>query len=128
MHDLPKFVIVVPISASGKVLLYRSKKGWELPGGKIENESAEEAAIRELKEECGVEASIDDLKYVGEIYDKGIKGIIYAIKIDENVPTKEGAKLFKTLPDTLSYPVYETLAIIYAAMAALRKGESNGRT
>ncbi|MGE3180123.1 MAG: (deoxy)nucleoside triphosphate pyrophosphohydrolase [Phycisphaerae bacterium] len=31
---------------------------WEFPGGKIEpNESAEEAAVRELREECGVEGS-----------------------------------------------------------------------
>lgn len=41
------------------LLLYRIKKDWyELPGGKIDgNETTEEAAIRELKEElcCNVE-------------------------------------------------------------------------
>jgi 8-oxo-dGTP diphosphatase len=43
-------------------LLHRNKKGltqWELPGGKIEpNESAERAAIRELREELGVIVSL----------------------------------------------------------------------
>ena len=33
---------------------------WELPGGGIKiNETAEEAAIRELKEECGLDGIID---------------------------------------------------------------------
>jgi 8-oxo-dGTP diphosphatase len=43
-------------------LLHRNKKGvtqWELPGGKVEpNESADVAAVRELKEELGVDVRI----------------------------------------------------------------------
>ncbi len=42
------------------LLLKRTKTGWfELPGGKIEpSESAKEAALREVKEELGVNAQI----------------------------------------------------------------------
>ena len=37
------------------VMVYNpTRKGWEMPGGRIEpNEAAEHAAIREVREECG---------------------------------------------------------------------------
>lgn len=41
------------------------KGKWDLPGGFIDpNETAEEAACREIKEELGIEISNSDLKYI----------------------------------------------------------------
>jgi 8-oxo-dGTP diphosphatase len=48
------------------VLLIRVKKRWSFPKGNIErNEKKEEAALREVKEETGIEAEIID--YLGDI-------------------------------------------------------------
>jgi ADP-ribose pyrophosphatase YjhB (NUDIX family) len=41
------------------------KGKWDLPGGFIDpNETAEEAACREIKEELGIEISTSELKYI----------------------------------------------------------------
>ena len=41
------------------------KGKWDLPGGFIDpNETAEEAACREIKEELGIEISTNELKYI----------------------------------------------------------------
>ncbi len=55
------------IIEKGKILLlHRIKTDWfELPGGKIDNnESAEQAAVRELKEELGFDVKI--IRKIGE--------------------------------------------------------------
>ncbi|WP_372772996.1 NUDIX hydrolase [Mangrovibacterium sp.] len=42
-------------NAAGKILFIRRFDRWDLPKGKIEaNESVEEAALREVEEECGL--------------------------------------------------------------------------
>src|SRR5665213_1506816 len=58
-----------PISVKGIVfvnnkivLLKNERQEWELPGGKIEeNESAEQCAIREIKEELAIDVQIVSL-------------------------------------------------------------------
>ncbi len=52
----------------GRVLLTRRMQGthlaglWELPGGKVEEgEDPEQALVREVREECGVEVVVDDI-------------------------------------------------------------------
>ena len=57
-HKNPYPTVDVIVEIDGKVLLIRRKNppyGWALPGGFIEyGESAEEAAVREIREETGI--------------------------------------------------------------------------
>ncbi|MCX8015446.1 MAG: NUDIX hydrolase [candidate division WOR-3 bacterium] len=54
-----KLAVDVIIDLSGKIVLIKRKNppyGWALPGGYVEyGESVEEAAIREIKEETGLD-------------------------------------------------------------------------
>ena len=60
-------VIAAIIKYEDKILIARRKKGkhlelkWEYPGGKLEKDEEEDAAIkRELREEFSIEATISD--------------------------------------------------------------------
>ncbi|WP_342668121.1 methyltransferase domain-containing protein [Streptomyces violens] len=55
----------------GRVLLGRSARGmWELPGGRVENgESAQAAAVRELAEEAGLSARLEDAHLLTILHD-----------------------------------------------------------
>ncbi|CDQ17817.1 ADP-ribose pyrophosphatase YjhB, NUDIX family [Halobacillus karajensis] len=59
----PKHILsaaTIILNEENKILLIKGpKRGWEMPGGQVEeNESLKEAAIRETKEECGLEIEI----------------------------------------------------------------------
>ena len=68
---MAKIVTVVAcalVDADGRVLLAQRPEGksmaglWEFPGGKIENgERPEQALVRELEEELGIETKVDCL-------------------------------------------------------------------
>ncbi|XP_059353040.1 oxidized purine nucleoside triphosphate hydrolase-like [Daphnia carinata] len=68
-----KSLTLVLITKPNEILLGYKKRGfgsykWNGFGGKVEeNESICEAAIRELKEECGLVVSANDLEQVGII-------------------------------------------------------------
>jgi ADP-ribose pyrophosphatase YjhB (NUDIX family) len=55
----PRIAVDVVVDIAGKILLVRRRNppyGWALPGGYIEyGESAEDAAVREVSEEAGIE-------------------------------------------------------------------------
>ena len=61
-------VVAAVVRHEGEILLTRRIKGshlegfWEFPGGKLEDgESPEDALIRECREECGIEISVEDI-------------------------------------------------------------------
>jgi len=132
VNALKRFVIVVPVTSTGEVVMYRGKKGWELPGGSIEEgETPEEAALRELFEECGIEASQEDLMFIGTIKDKSGEGYIFGLLIDKDTRLGDSARLFKRLPvGELAYPLYETMALINTTIMkiTIQKGGKHGRS
>ena len=70
-------VVAIIEFLENKILLVKRKtvvfKGyWALPGGRIDvAESAEEAVVREVKEETGLDIEI--VKKIGEYHERGVK-------------------------------------------------------
>jgi 8-oxo-dGTP diphosphatase len=76
-------VVTALIKRQGKVLVGQRPEGgslpgtWEFPGGKIElGESPEQALVRELGEELGIEAEIGPLKFAAT-HTYGKTGILF---------------------------------------------------
>lgn len=102
----PKHVFVICRYKDKWLLTKHKDRGLEFPGGKVEKgESAEEAAIREVKEETG--AILDDIHYVGQYYVNGkndyvIKNVYYGIvnylEKQEHYFETEGPVLLEELP------------------------------
>jgi 8-oxo-dGTP diphosphatase len=84
IHDLIDFVVAVYITYNGKVLLVDHKKikSWMPIGGHIElDEDPEEALLREIQEECGLNVDIiGGLK--ADITEKGIKPLLAPMYMD----------------------------------------------
>ena len=75
------------------LLVYRKDEShWEVPGGKVEgDESPTKAAIREAKEEIGVEVNLEKPFYSGEFQHDGEIFLWhgYVANIDEDPELKE---------------------------------------
>ena len=64
-------VSVIVVTADKKILLVKHRKGsrqyWVLPGGRLEyGETFQECAVRELKEETGLDIMVDRLVFLSE--------------------------------------------------------------
>lgn len=64
-------VSVIVIDENENILLVKHRKGprqyWVLPGGRLEyGETFQECAVRELKEETGLDVEVDKIVYLSE--------------------------------------------------------------
>jgi 8-oxo-dGTP diphosphatase len=116
-----KIVTVVAaalIDEKGRVLLAQRPEGkpmaglWEFPGGKIEPfETPEQALIREIKEELGVELALRDLvplTFASHDYgDSHLVMPLFVCRIWQGTPSaREGQNLVWVKPENLSrYPM-----------------------
>lgn len=64
-------------------LCYKGRTFYSIPGGGIEEgETPEQAAIRELKEECGLDGTI--IRKLAEIYNNDRTEYVYEVSVPEN--------------------------------------------
>lgn len=134
--DPPVAVTAALAERGGRVFLARraGHKGcpglWELPGGKVENGEAADAALaRELREELGVAARVEPVPYDGyerEIRNRRFRFLVYRA-------SWEGDPEFSTDHDRWAY--FDSREIPFDALAPLdesalrrwvRESEGNG--
>ncbi|MEM0448913.1 MAG: NUDIX domain-containing protein [Methanomassiliicoccales archaeon] len=106
-----KWVYCVAFVGERFVMVFNPERnGWEMPGGKVEeDESFEEAAIRELKEECGCnlipissKTQRDGVVVCGEL----------AFWPDNSHPSEMSWDLFENLPEKLAFSREEYEAVL----------------
>lgn len=84
-NPTPVVVLIVPVRDLGILLIQRNippqKGAWALPGGFIdENETLEEAALRELQEETGITIDQPNFETLGVESSSNKKNILIFVK------------------------------------------------
>ena len=124
-------IIIYVFDEDGKVLLFKRKNApfagyWEAPGGKLEfMEPLKKAAVRELKEETGIDVSESDLLFV-DLLEHIIEPayhrilVVYAVKVPRGtriVPTEHeeyGWFAMDELPaKLLGGPIHKAYKIVF---------------
>ncbi|WP_394217704.1 NUDIX hydrolase [Halobacillus trueperi] len=82
----PKHIVSAATIITNKekeVLLIKGpKRGWEMPGGQVEEgESLKEAAVRETKEECGLDIEVTRFCGVFQNVDRSICNTLFLGKV-----------------------------------------------
>jgi 8-oxo-dGTP diphosphatase len=112
MYSPPKHIVsaaTIVINEQKEILLIKGpRRGWEMPGGQVEEgESLKEAAIRETKEETGIDIEILNFCGVFQNVRKSICNTLFLAK-------PLGGKL-TTSPESLEvgfYPIEKALEMV----------------
>ena len=103
---MDKRVCAIIIKDNKILLMHRIKDGQEyfvFPGGGIkENESEEDAIIREIKEELSLDAKIDKLAF--QMENRGQEELYFLIKEFSGTPTLGGAEKQRMNENNQYYP------------------------
>ena len=112
INTIPKHIVsaaTIVLNSKDEFLLIKGpKRGWEMPGGQVEEgESLTAAAIRETKEESGIDVEI--LKFCGifQNVEKSICNTLFLAKPIGGTPT--------TSPESLEvgfFPIEEALEMV----------------
>ena len=112
INTTPKHIVsaaTIVLNSKNEILLIKGpKRGWEMPGGQVEEgESLTAAAIRETKEESGIDVEI--LKFCGifQNVEKSICNTLFLAKPIGGTPT--------TSPESLEvgyFPIEEALEMV----------------
>jgi 8-oxo-dGTP diphosphatase len=105
----PKHVWVICRYQDAWLLTKHKERGLEFPGGNVEaGETAEEAAIREVKEETG--ADVKNIRYIGQYFVDGkrdtiIKNVYFAevkqIVTQQTYYETDGPRLLASIPSNV---------------------------
>ncbi len=107
-NPLPAVDIIIKYNG-GIVLITRKDGKLAIPGGFIEYETAEQAAVREAKEETGLDIKIERLLGVysdPERDPRHVMSVTYVAKGKGKLKAGDdarGAKVFKKIPDGLAF-------------------------
>lgn len=112
VYSPPKHILsaaAVVLNNQGEILLIKGpRRGWEMPGGQVEEgESLKDAAIREVKEETGIDIAIE--KFCG-VFQNVESSICNTLFLAKPIGGKE-----TTSPESLEvafYPIAEALQMV----------------
>ena len=110
--SIPKHIVsaaIIVFNEQGEILLIKGpRRGWEMPGGQVEEgESLIDAAVRETKEESGIEIEVTKFCGVFQNVERSICNTLFLGKAIGGVPT--------TSPESLEvgfFPIKEALEMV----------------
>jgi 8-oxo-dGTP diphosphatase len=128
VHFEGQVAVKVVISCGRKVLLVRGlgeNEPFDLPGGHLHhNELPHMAIVREVKEELGIEITVDDIFYSNQFFHPGPQKqtlmLVFKATIDDEAVTFDQTELSEVIwvtEEELShmtlYPVYRDTLTVY---------------